>query len=70
MHPDGKSDDIGYKDNPTVAVYGVGFVLPSQNHPKDHGSEERGESIHFALDGTEPKGVAEGVDQRACHSGA
>ena len=63
VHPDGKSGDVGYEDNPAVAPGVIGLALPLQDDPEQEGGEEAGEGIDFSLYSREPERVTEGIDQ-------
>ena len=68
MYANGKSCQIGYQDEPTVAVRFVGHLFPLQYQPEYHGCEQRREGIYLTLYSREPEGVAEGVGQCAYQS--
>ena len=65
VHADAQARHIGDEDEPAIAVRLVGMVFPFQNEPEHNRGERRRIGIHLAFDSREPKGVAEGVDQRA-----
>ena len=69
VHADRQTCHVGDEHQPAVAVGLVGFVFPFQDEPEHHGSEGGGVGIDLTLYGTEPEGVAEGVDQGTHESG-
>ena len=68
MDTDGEARDIGYEENPTVAAWTVGLILPFQDKPEHQRSEERGEGIDLSLNSREPESIAEGIGQSAHQS--
>ncbi len=64
----GEARHVENKNKPAVGMRLVGVVFPLQDEPEHHSGEGRGVGIDLALDGREPEGVAEGIDERTHHA--
>ena len=64
---DAQACEIGNEYEPAVAVRLVGMVLPLEHQPEYNGREEAAVGIHLTLDGTEPEGVRERIDECTGH---
>ena len=60
----------GYEHYPTVGMRLLCDVVPAGHCPEHHGCEKTRHGIHLALDGTEPEGIGEAIDQGAHKTGA
>ena len=70
VHADGEAGEIGNEDEISVRAGLVGMVFPFEHHPKHDCREERGVGIDFTLNGREPEGVGEAVDECTGESGS
>ena len=70
VHADAQAHQEGDEHDPAQGVRLVGAVVPHCHQPEYDGREQRGHRVDLGLDGREPEGVGEGVDQGAHEAGA
>ena len=70
VHADAQAHQEGDQHDPAQGVRLVGAVVPDRHQPEHHGGEERRHRVDLTLDGREPEGVGEGINQAAHEAGA